>query len=178
MKNRKTTRVWIVLLAFVLSLHTSTALRAESAGKAKETDKSKAEYEEYLKWKDSKQASSKDRLDEGGHEKGSTAGDTLVLIGGIGLLTTYVTTVVVGLVGPSSTSKDYLIPVVGPFLQSGKVSSPYDTLNILSGAFQAGFLATLGIGLAMKAGEPSDSKVTIVPVLTPRQAGVLAAWRL
>lgn len=170
---------WAVVASFTLQTLCLSPVYADGpTADPKKSTKSQAEYEEFMRWKESRQATGENRNSP---SDSASLGRTLTLVGGIGLGVTYLTTIIVGVAGPSSSSKDYFIPVVGPFLQSGKVSSPYDTLNILSGAAQAGFLATLITGLVLSSGSDAKSdsgKVSVIPVLTPRQQGVLVGWSL
>jgi hypothetical protein len=175
----QTFRTYVVVASFSLQTLCLSPLYADGPTvDPKKNGKSQQEFEEFQKWKETRQATDKNGAASSGS---SGTGKTLAIVGGVGLGVTYLTTLIVGLVGPSSQSKDYLIPVAGPFIQSGKVASPYDTLNILSGVVQTGFLATLVTGLILGSGSesaPQSGKVSIVPLITPRQQGVILGWSL
>lgn len=105
------------------------------------------------------------------------AGKKVALIGAVGLGATYLATVIVGSLGPATSSSSYFIPVVGPFMQASRVSAPYDGLNITSGVLQTGFLVTLAVGLTMMATSRGGGALSfgMAPVITPEQQGALVS---
>ncbi len=109
--------------------------------------------------------------------------DKTALIGGIGLVTSYVVTVVIGNAITSSfdikITPYYLIPVVGPFLQIPESSSPYTELCILSGVVQTGFFVVLVYGLIKNKKPPNESSFQIVwaPIVSKNTSGIMLELR-
>lgn len=110
-------------------------------------------------------------------------GKTALLVGGIGLATSYVATVATGLVIVSSLSYEgghyYLIPVVGPFIQIPGTDSPYTELCILSGVVQTGFSIVLLYGLIRHKKSPKESSFQIVwaPIVSKNTNGIMLSLR-
>lgn len=106
-------------------------------------------------------------------------GKTALLIGGIGLATSYVATVATGLAIVSSLDYEgaayYLIPVVGPFIQIPQTDSPYTELCILSGVVQTGFSIVLVYGLIRNKKSPKESSFQIVwaPIVSKNTNGIM-----
>jgi hypothetical protein len=106
-------------------------------------------------------------------------GKTALLIGGIGLATSYVATAATGLAIASSWDYEeapyYLIPVVGPFIQIPKTDSPYTELCILSGVVQTGFSIVLVYGLIRNKKSTKESSFQIVwaPIVSKNMNGIM-----
>jgi hypothetical protein len=110
--------------------------------------------------------------------------DKTALIGGIGLASSYILTLVIGYSIASSwgiqdvLQYPLLIPVVGPFLQI-PYSSAYTELCILSGVVQTGFFAVLVYGLIKNKKHPNGSSLQIVwaPIVSKNTNGIMLGLR-
>jgi hypothetical protein len=106
-------------------------------------------------------------------------GKTALLIGGIGLATSYVATAATGLAIASSWDYEgapyYLIPVVGPFIQIPQTDSPYTELCILSGVVQTGFFVVLVYGLIRnkKPRKESSFQIAWAPIVSKNTNGIM-----
>jgi hypothetical protein len=166
----------VIVLPFSLFLFSLISYSGELGPyntKSSAKPKSYKEYFELSKWQNE-------------HSERNVAvnkNDNTALIGGIGLGSSYVITVITGVAIASSWGYEetpyYLIPVVGPFLQIPKTGSPYTELCILSGVVQTGFFVVLVYGLIKNKKPTSESSLQIVwsPIVSRNANGIMLGLR-